>query len=116
LVRGDGGFPEIDFSRGECSFCGECERVCAADALTRSAGAEPWQLRATIGDTCIAARGVECRVCGESCGAAAIRFPARAGGVRLPDLDSERCTGCGACVAPCPVSAIAVAHFEELPA
>jgi ferredoxin-type protein NapF len=24
IVKGDGGFPEIDFSKGECTFCQKC--------------------------------------------------------------------------------------------
>ncbi|MCR3799930.1 4Fe-4S binding protein, partial [Pseudomonas aeruginosa] len=29
-----------------------------------------------------------------------------AGGVALAELDSQRCNGCGACLAPCPSQAI----------
>ena len=38
--------------------------------------------------------------------ARAIRFPLVAGGVPRPEIDTGACTGCGACVAPCPVNAI----------
>lgn len=56
------------------------------------------------------ARGnVVCRTCGDACEAAAIRFRPRLGGAALPEVDGEKCTGCGACVAPCPAAAITLA-------
>lgn len=107
LVNGDGGFPMVDFAQGECTFCGECVRHCEPAALTPEAG-EPWLLKAQIGAGCIAHQGVECRVCGESCPTGAIRFRLQRGGVAQPDLNLERCNGCGACFAPCPTRAIEV--------
>lgn len=109
LVRADGGFPAVDFSRGECTFCGDCVTHCAPRALLRPAeGDAPWSLKARIGQACLAAAGVECRVCGENCPVGAIRFRPRIGGVALPQLEAEACTGCGACFAPCPTRAIVV--------
>ena len=35
LVRGSGGFPLVDFQRGECTFCGRCAAACEDGALTR---------------------------------------------------------------------------------
>ena len=66
----------------------------------------PWSLTAVIGPACLPRHGVECRSCGDFCDARAIRFAPRIGGSPLPEIDRERCTGCGACVAPCPVTAI----------
>lgn len=109
LIRADGGFPAVDFTRGECTFCGECLSHCEPRALLRAgAHSAPWAVRARIGERCLAQQGVECRVCGENCPQAAIRFRLRAGGVALPELDVDACTGCGACVAPCPTRAILV--------
>ncbi len=108
IRQGDGGYPTVDFSLGECTFCGDCVHACQAKALRHPAGegSTPWRIRATIGEACVARKGVECRICGEQCGESAIRFPPQIGRIALPVLDCERCTGCGACVAPCPVSAI----------
>lgn len=109
VVAGEGGFPTVDFSRGECTFCGDCVPPCTPRALSRpAADAPPWSLTARIGDGCLALKGVECRVCGEACGEGAIRFRPRIGGVALAELDASRCTGCGACHAPCPVRAISL--------
>ena len=108
VVRGSGGFPEVDFTRGGCTFCGRCADACAPRALDRAAG-EPWALKATIAASCLARNRVVCRSCAERCEARAIRFVPALGGAADPVVDLERCTGCGACVAVCPVSAIDVA-------
>lgn len=106
LLQKDG-FPIVDFSRGECTFCGECVKACKPGALQPwEAGESPWLLRAQVGDACLARRGVECRSCGDACDVFAIRFSPRLGGPPLPQIDTNNCTGCGACVRPCPVQAI----------
>lgn len=114
IVAGDAGYPTLDFARGECSFCGACVAACRSGALQRQDGQSPWSLRAAIGDACLARQRVECRVCGDLCAAAAIRFLPQRGGAALPLLDATRCTGCGACVAPCPARAIVVAEGSDV--
>lgn len=110
LDKGRGGFPRVDFSRAECLFCGECVQVCSTGALAvqRNAGtaSEPWFVRASIGDGCLAGRGVECRSCGDQCEPGSIRFQPVVGGVARPVLEQSVCNGCGACYGVCPVQAI----------
>ena len=108
LVAGDGGYPTVDFSRGECTFCTNCVTTCQPKALLRQDGQSAWPYKAAIGEDCLPRQGVECRVCGDFCDARAIRFPLRLGGSPLPDIDAGKCTACGACVAPCPVAAISI--------
>jgi ferredoxin-type protein NapF len=113
ITCGDGGYPEVDFARGECTFCGECVIACRDGALRRAEGGVPWLIKAEIGTACLALNQVECRVCGERCATRAIRFRLQAGGVATPLLDPDACNGCGACVAGCPASAISLR--EPLP-
>ena len=108
LLAGDGGFPEIRFETRGCTFCGECVRACKTAALSRPKAQPPWSLKATIGEACLARRRVECRVCGELCDARALSFRPTLGSVAQPVFDVAACTGCGDCVAPCPVNAIEV--------
>lgn len=106
LVRADGGYPEVSFSVRGCTECGACAEACAPAALLRHPDQLPWNWKPQFGDSCLAQRKVECRICGEICDHGAIRFRPALGGIAQPSLDSERCTGCGACVSPCPTQAI----------
>ncbi len=111
LERGDGGYPQVNFSRGECTFCGECVATCKPGALRRVEGHPPWRISVRISEACLVLNQVICRTCGEQCDARAIEFKAASRGMQMPHVTTELCTGCGACIAPCPVSAIrAVAH------
>jgi ferredoxin-type protein NapF len=106
LVRG---YPEVDFKRGECTFCGACVAACKDGALPRAgSGSVPWTIKARIAENCLPKKGVECRVCGDPCPVAAIRFSPRLGGPPVAEVDAGSCTGCGACMAPCPVAAISL--------
>ncbi|MBS1159432.1 MAG: ferredoxin-type protein NapF [Proteobacteria bacterium] len=112
LVKGGGGFPVADFTPGQapegCTFCGDCRRACHDGALQQVDGQPAWSLRAVFGETCLAARNVVCRTCGEACEVGAISFPPRLGGVARPQLVADACSGCGACLADCPTQAIRV--------
>ena len=112
LLEGEGGHPAFAPSRGECTFCGACVDACAPQALDFGRADPPWPLKARVAGSCLTHRGVVCLSCRDACGEAAIRFrPAL--GVARPELDPERCTGCGACVGVCPTSAIVIAAPRE---
>jgi ferredoxin-type protein NapF len=110
LVRGDGGFPEVDFRRSECTFCGRCAEACTANAFVARVH-PPWLALATIAPDCLAKHGVVCQTCGDACQARALSFRHQSAyRVPVPVIDADVCSGCGACVASCPVSAISVAQ------
>lgn len=112
LLQGDGGYPELDFRRGECTFCGACVKACEPQALGPMT-ATPWQLQLTISDQCVAKRQVVCRSCGEACDSQAIRFTPRLNQTAAPEVDVDACTGCGACVSVCPVAAITLNPLHQ---
>lgn len=101
----DRGHPRIDFTQGSCVFCRQCQQACPTSALSTI---EPPRWLARIGRDCLAERRIVCQSCAEQCEQGAIRFRLWIGGVGQPEVMSEACTGCGACVAPCPTGAIEI--------
>ncbi|CAJ1921676.1 ferredoxin-type protein NapF [Aeromonas jandaei] len=107
LVNGEGGFPTVDFQRGECTFCGDCVAACK-EPLFRPASETPWQYKASIAANCLANSQVYCQSCQDSCEPRAIRFIPTLGRVPTPVIELDSCNGCGACVQDCPVGSIKV--------
>ncbi len=99
------GFPTVDVTARECTFCGGCADACEVGAIKP---ADDWVYRASIHENCLSLQGVTCRACEDHCDESAIRFRLMTGGRSAPLIDAETCTGCGACVAPCPSDAITV--------
>ena len=112
LVEGSGGYPAVAFAQGGCTFCEACVTACPSGALdlfasdTKGERRAPWFLTAQISKECLSRRGVTCRICGEHCESGAISFRLHRNGVATPRVEDSACTGCGACVGPCPVAAI----------
>ncbi|NHF72677.1 ferredoxin-type protein NapF [Paracoccus sp. 12-3] len=98
-----GGRVAIDFDSGECTFCNACAEPCPEPVFIL---APTMAHHAAISDACLARRGTTCMSCRDACPEDAIRFAPRMGGPFLPALSATACTGCGACVAPCPADAI----------
>ena len=105
ILADECGKPTVSFADGDCTFCGKCVQACEAPVFD-IARDPPWRNKVSITSECLLKSGVTCQLCTDSCDAEALRFDMRqrpAGAVRL-DLDA--CTGCGACLSICPVSAI----------
>ena len=116
IIHGDGQFPEIDFSQGECTLCGACADAChenifipKSERNTRNA----WSLNVDIKANCLSMNRVMCRSCGDNCEASAIHFRLEVGGVSEPIVDSKRCTGCGACAYSCPTQSINIMRIQS---
>ena len=109
IMRGAGGFPEISFKQGECTFCNDCATACKTNALTASdLNGLAWKLDVSIQSSCLSLNAVVCRACGDSCDVQAIYFKLKVGGVSEPQIAQDNCTGCGACLAVCPVDAVKI--------
>ena len=106
-------FPVVDFKSGECLFCEECVDVCKPQALLKNPQKSPWSIKASIDkDVCIAHKNVECRSCYDPCETRAIMMPPRLGGISIPIISPDNCTGCGACVSVCPVQAVSISQRQ----
>lgn len=110
LVSDPKGFPRVDFRRGECTFCGDCAKACRDHALVHDSSTSPWSLTAHITDKCLPLQGVVCGRCAEECEATAISMKLVAGGISIPQLETQACTGCGACYRVCPTEAIELSY------
>lgn len=109
----------VDFSLGECTFCNACAEACVEPVFAAIHAEQPAARAvmshvAAISDACLARQGVTCMSCRDACPEEAIRFAPRAGGPFLPVLDASLCSGCGACIAPCPTDAIVLRQKEPV--
>ncbi len=112
LFQGPAGTPTLSFTAGECTFCGACADACAEAVFTDTTEV-PWTLVAHLSSACLLVSGVSCRSCTDMCDAHALRFDLRAGAVGRVGVDTQSCTGCGACVAGCPVGAITISENTQ---
>lgn len=105
----EGGFPFINFKLGECTFCKHCVEVCEQPVFS-STETEPWLNKAHVSNQCLAFNSVYCRSCAEVCPEQALSFALAINA--QPNIDNNKCNGCGACVAPCPANAISVEEYN----
>jgi ferredoxin-type protein NapF len=106
LVLNENGYPQVDFSKGSCSFCGACAESCTREALQNDTSNPPWNIYAHINSRCLINNMVICSTCVEQCDKEAIVLPKFVDRDKAPRVLTELCNGCGACFNSCPVHAI----------
>ncbi len=104
--------PQVSFELGECTFCKACVTACDEPIFNLDQVA-PWRLGVLIGDSCLLKVGVTCQLCTDQCDAQALRLDLRVRPAGAIQIDQNACTGCGACIAPCPVSAIDMINPQQ---
>ncbi|MCX8037162.1 MAG: 4Fe-4S dicluster domain-containing protein [Candidatus Sumerlaeia bacterium] len=101
--------PVLDFSEDYCRpDCRSCTQVCPSGALKRLSAAAKRAYRIGLAqvncDLCLLANGAECTACITQCPYEAIAIESPDGGfTSQPAVDKQKCNGCGACEAVCPV-------------
>jgi len=104
IVIHEDGTPELTFAQKGCTFCDRCAEACESGVLSDKslhfidAKVEIDVLK------CVAWHQVMCHSCKDPCIDDAIRFL----GLFRPEIETERCTGCGWCLPVCPADAIKI--------
>ena len=109
LIKGEAGFPQVQFSQGECTFCHKCVDVCK-QPIFRLIDEKPWEHKVEITSLCLTQQKIECRSCQDNCPVNAIQFRLQIGGIAKPMVNVVNCNGCGACLNSCPVNAIKIMY------
>ncbi len=109
-IDAEGG-PVLSFDKKGCTFCDACLEACEPGVLSDKtihfiqAEIEIDVLK------CMAWHGTICSSCKDPCLEDAIKFL----GIFRPEIDKDRCTGCGWCLPVCPADAIHAVSTERMP-
>lgn len=101
-----------------CIGCRACEIACAAAHMDQDLGQAmeqglPFAPRLSVVRESGVTAPIQCRQCEDAPCAAACPYGAVASNGRAVEVRAERCIGCKACLAACPVGAMQVGRLPE---
>ncbi|MEI7412256.1 ferredoxin-type protein NapF [Pectobacterium aroidearum] len=105
LSKNEDGFPQLRIEYASCDGCGLCINVCSEGAL-RPLTRFDTGLRPVFSQLCVSSVWA-CKQCVDVCQEQACLI----GEGGLPQVDYERCNGCGECLVQCGHSAITLEIF-----
>ncbi|MEW6992166.1 ferredoxin-type protein NapF [Colwelliaceae bacterium 6441] len=120
IIKSDDlGFPTIDFSKDECTFCGKCQDVCQQPlfidkAVVKAENIQPWPATLEISNKCLAKNSILCQSCQDVCDTNAISFSYQSSSIPEPSVNLTDCNQCGACISTCPQQAITLNIHHQL--
>ena len=124
ITRDAAGFPKIDFSKGECTFCQQCIQTYQEPLFIsplpinshKNKSPLPWPITININEQCFAKNSIYCQSCRDECEEQAINFSYQINGeshsILQPKINHDDCSQCGACISICPQNAI-VLNFQQ---
>ena len=118
------GFPVVDFTLGECSFCNKCIDHCQEPLFSgrfleydqeksEHTEAMPWPVAIEVSDKCLAKHGIYCQSCRDECEPNAIEFNYINSSIPQPQINLTDCTQCGACISSCPQDALITSFGDK---
>ncbi len=112
IIIQDDGTPKLDFSKGGCTYCDECAKVCEPNVLKVK---HKENINATFSIDlikCLSWNQTMCFSCKDPCLDDAIKFL----GMFRPEINMDMCTSCGFCISVCPTDAISfkIKEIEEI--
>lgn len=100
----DNGTPALRVGSSFCRFCQDfpCIAACKTSALSKNGRCDRIGLAKSLPTLCLRIDGNECEACATICNRtfAAITY---SGTNSPPQIDADKCSGCGACLSVCPV-------------
>ena len=103
IIIKDDKTPILNFTETGCTFCQKCLEVCESEVLNNDI--KKIDIEIKINQlTCMAWHNTICTSCKDPCLDNAINFS----GYWFPEINIDKCTGCGFCLSVCPIGAIDV--------